>query len=726
MGGTDRSAADSSTRAIPVPIPPRTSALSASPAAPGGGATRATSSSRLTVTALGSAIATSSRDTQPHSTSSARMRENRLGAGLTIVPTPEIQDPLTSVMEHPELAEEKRFCSACGEPVGRPREGIPGRTKGFCPACGTPFDFDPSLSPGDFVGGQYEVVGCIAHGGLGWIYLGRDRNVADRWVVLKGLLNADSTEAYDVAVAEREFLAEVEHPLIVDIYNFARERDAGYTVMEYVGGRSLKELRTERGSPFPPDHAIAYLLEIMPAFTYLHGRSLLYCDFKPENVVVQGDTVKLIDLGGVRRTSDVTTPIYGTRGYQAAEVAHVGPSAASDVYTIGRTLATLVLDFTGSTSVHEHTLPPVDETPLFARHDSLHRWLVKACHPSRDDRFLTVDEARGQLLGVLREVVALERTGTGGATTSAASALFDVPPADGSGGPLGWEELPALSPDPADPMTSWVAGVNLTDPAARLDQLALAPRRSVEVLLAEASAALEIGDLERARDTVAQVLSLDPWEWRAAWVDGLAHLAAGDAARAAASFNAVYGQIPGELAPKLALACACEQSGELGVAHEMYATCARTDANYTGAAAFGLARVRLARDDLDGALDALDFVVPTRGSYGDARLARARLLIGSGRGLPALAQAAEVIDDAPVPARMRAQVVVEALQRALDHVLDHGPEPGLRIAGAEATEPSLRDALEAGLRRLAQFTENRRARVTLVDRANSVRRWTLR
>ncbi|GAA1854082.1 serine/threonine-protein kinase [Myceligenerans crystallogenes] len=685
----------------------------------------ATSSARLRTAALGSAIANGSRETQLHSTSSPRLRENRLGAGLTVVPTPEVTDPLRSVMHRPELGEEKRFCSACGEAVGRARDGLPGRTKGYCAACGTPFDFVPALTAGDLVGGQYEVVGAIAHGGLGWIYLARDRNVADRWVVLKGLLNADSKEAYDVAVAEREFLAEVEHPLIVEIYNFARHEGAAYTVMEYVGGRSLRELRAEQGGPFAPDHAIAYLLEIMPAFTYLHERELLYCDLKPDNLVVQGDAVKLIDLGGVRRTSDMTSLIYGTRGYQAAEVGKVGPSVASDIYTIGRTLATLVLDFP-STSVHVHTLPPVDETPLFQRHDSLHRWLVKACHPSRDDRFLTVDEARRQLLGVLREVVALERTGNGGATTSAASALFGVPPADGSDGPLAWDELPALLPDPADPMTTWLAGVNLTDPAARMDQLALAPRRTVEVLLAEAHAALGIGELGLARETVRQILVLDPWDWRAAWIDGRAHLAAGDPHAAAASFNAVYGQIPGEPAPKLALACACEQSGELGIAHEMYAVCARTDANYAGAAAFGLARVRLAGDDLDGALEALDFVVPTRGSYGDARLARARLLIASGRGLPALAQAAEVIDDAPVPLRMRAQVVVEALQRALDHVLRHGEAPQLRIAGAEATEPALRDALEAGLRRLAQLTENRPARVTLVDRANSVRRWTLR
>ena len=93
-----------------------------------------------------------------------------------------------------------------------PATDRPGRTKGFCPKCRTPFDFDPKLQPGSLVGGQYEVVGCLAHGGMGWIYLARDRNVNDRWVVLKGLLNAGDPDAYRAAVAEKQYLAEVEHP----------------------------------------------------------------------------------------------------------------------------------------------------------------------------------------------------------------------------------------------------------------------------------------------------------------------------------------------------------------------------------------------------------------------------------------------------------------------------------------------------------------------------------
>ena len=281
------------------------------------------------------------------------------------------------ITANPEVAEEKRFCAKCGAPVGRSRDGRPGRTQGFCPKCRTEFSYAPKLSAGDLVGGQYEVVGPLAHGGLGWIYLAADKNVSDRWVVLKGLLNAGDLDAYQAAVAERQFLAEVQHPLIVNIYNFAMYEDAGYTVMEYVGGSSLKQIlkvrmdaNHGRYDPFPADQAIAYMIEILPAFSYLHSQGLLYCDFKPDNIIQFGDAVKLIDLGGVRRIDDNESAIYGTVGYQAPEIATLGPSVASDIYTIGRTLAVLLLEFRGHQSTYVKSLPPVDDTDVFQRYDS--------------------------------------------------------------------------------------------------------------------------------------------------------------------------------------------------------------------------------------------------------------------------------------------------------------------------------------------------------------------
>ena len=337
----------------------------------------------------------------------------RLGAGITSIPPAPVPDPRSVIMANPQVSEEKRFCAKCGAPVGRSRDGKPGRTQGFCPKCRTEFSYAPKLIPGDLVGGQYQVIGALAHGGLGWIYLADDKNVSDRWVVLKGLLNTGDLDAYQAAVAERQFLAEVQHPLIVNIYNFAMYEDAGYTVMEYVGGHSLKQLLKARMDanggrydPFPADQAIAYMIEILPAFSYLHSQGLLYCDFKPDNIIQAGDAVKLIDLGGVRRTDDNESAIYGTVGFQAPEIATLGPSVSSDIYTIGRTLAVLLFEFRGHQSTYVKSLPAVDDTPVFQRYDSLYRVLAKATAENPNDRFQSADELRDQLLAVLREVVA--------------------------------------------------------------------------------------------------------------------------------------------------------------------------------------------------------------------------------------------------------------------------------------------------------------------------------
>lgn len=691
-----------------------------------------TSSARLASAALGSArtAATGSRATRNLGSSSTRLRGQRLGAGLTTVPEIAVVDPLQAVMKVPQVPEAKRFCPSCGTKVGRSRDGAPGRTEGFCPQCGAKFNFDPQLRPGDVVGGQYEVVGCLAHGGLGWIYLGRDRNVSGRWVVLKGLLNSGDADAYAAAVAERQFLAEVEHPNIVEIYNFALYGDAGYTVMEYVGGTSLKDLLKKRreanggaNDPLPVDQAIAYVLEILPAFAYLHDRGLLFCDFKPDNIIAQGDGVKLIDLGGVRRIDDLASPIFGTVGYQAPEVGEVGPSIASDIYTIGRTLATLVLDFRGNTTTYVASLPSVSDTAIFTRYDSFYRLLAKACALNPDDRFSTVDELRTQLVGVLREVVSTDR-GERAAVHSAASVVFDAPIADATDHPLRWFELPALRVDDHDPMSTWLAGVNVADPAARLGILAHAPQEDTEVCLARARAAIEAGQAAPLAQAIATILEADPWEWRAAWVEGLGALARGDAAAARASFNAVYGQVPGELAPKLALATACELSYEPDIAEVLYAICARTDANFTAPAAFGMARIRQARGDVDGAIAALDLVTPTRSSFIDARMWRASLLATSGRGLPALAEALNSVTQVAVTPRDRARLQCGVWRSALAIVTDSGPHPAILIGSVPATVAALRGALERTYRELAALAPTRDERITLVDAANAIRTWT--
>ncbi|MFD8021402.1 tetratricopeptide repeat protein [Streptomyces lavendulae] len=385
------------------------------------------SSSRRSVSgrlsrSLPGAASTRSVSVRSSGSSAPSAGRSRLGAGLVTMPEVPRPDPSAAVLENPEVPERKRFCSRsdCGAPVGRVRGDRPGRTEGFCTKCGHPYSFVPKLRAGDVVHGQYEVAGCLAHGGLGWVYLAVDRAVSNRWVVLKGLLDTGDQDAMEAAISERRFLAEIEHSNIVRIYNFVEHLDQrtgsldGYIVMEYVGGKSLKEIANERRrpdgrrDPLPVEQACAYGIEALEALGHLHSRNLLYCDFKVDNAIQQQDQLKLIDMGAVRRMDDDESAIYGTVGYQAPEVAELGPSVASDLYTVARTLAVLTFDFQGYTNVFVDSLPDPEHIEVFGRYESFYRLLVRATDPDPGRRFASAQEMADQLTGVLREVVALQ------------------------------------------------------------------------------------------------------------------------------------------------------------------------------------------------------------------------------------------------------------------------------------------------------------------------------
>jgi len=708
------------------------SARAVAVAAPGAGGPDAPSgvSGRLGSTPIGSQR--TEQGTRPtRRVGPRRSARSRLGAGFTTVPSAPLLDPVAALMDPPRVAEHKRSCSNCGSAVGRSRDGQPGRSKGFCPKCRSPFDFDPKLTPGTVLGGQYEVMGCLAHGGMGWIYLARDRNVNDRWVVLKGLLNAGDPDAFRAAVAEKQYLAEVEHPLIVEIYNFETDGDgSSYIVMEYVGGKSLSDILKDRmksqGGTFealPPDQAIAFIIEVLPAFAYLHAAGLLFCDFKPANLIQVADSIKLIDLGGVRRIDDDVSPIYGTVGYQAPEVPSDGCSIASDLFTVARTLAVLLFEFKGYQREFLNGMAPQESSPVLEAHDSLYRLLGKGMAERPDDRFQSADEMRDQLVGVLREVVATTSSPAGATTGSSPSTIFETP---GSEMQLAtWWDLPQLRTDPEDPMAAWIAGVTVSDPSQRIGELRKAPQITTEVQLAVGYAALEAGAPDVLQQSVDAILADDPWSWRAVWLAGLAGLASGRTNDAVSAFNTVYGQIPGELAPKLALAVACEQAREHDVARRLYSVCARTDAAFVAPARFGLARIAEATGDVAGALQALGGIPPTSRSWPAAKAESARqlttLVQNGGGGLADLDRAYSDHTAATRDPYEHAAGSISILGTALDRVRRDGAQPGIAVGGTAATEPELRTALEAAWRSAAQHAPTGEERVRCVDEANRVR-----
>ena len=669
---------------------------------------------------IGSTTARARRGTTTRAGGSAR---SQLGAGFTDVPPVLARDPSTAVMAEPVVAENRRFCSRCGEPVGRSREGKPGRDEGFCRKCGGPFSFKPKLAAGDVVGGQYEVAGCLAHGGMGWIYLARDRNVSDRWVVLKGLLNTGDDDAMAAALAERRFLAEVEHPNIVKIFNFVQHEQSGYIVMEYVGGQSLKELRT--AGPIAPEEAIAYMLAVLPALGHLHRSRLLFCDFKLDNVIRTEHSLKLIDLGGVYRTDDPGGPIYGTAGYQAPEIAAMGPSIPSDIYTVGRTLMLLCIDLKGYQSTFVNSLPPAADAPLFTEFDSLYRVLEKATALDPDDRFQTADEMADQLIGVLAEIVARRD----GSAPARASTLFSADLRARPDRP-DHQRLPVLRVDSNDAASGFLATLSAALQTDVVRLLREAPDQTVEVRLRLAKELIDAGEADEADAVLDAIVTSDAWEWRAAWLRGVGELARGRPERAVAPFHEVYLAAPGELAPKLALGVAYESAGDHSAARPWYDIVSRTDPSYTNAA-FGLARCCLAVGDRSGAIEAYGRVEERSSTYVDARVATIRCLTEEDRppagGVADLEKADSILAEIDVDARQRAILQARLLIAALAYIEDDGSANGAtRIAGRALQDRDLRAGLEGAYRDLARHASSPVERIELVDAANHVRprTWT--
>ena len=653
--------------------------------------------------------------------------------GLVTLDRFEPGDPTTAVLTDPQVAESQRFCAnpECEAPVGRTRGDEPGRAEGFCPQCGTPFSFIPRLRRGDVVS-TYEIAGCLAHGGLGWVYLARDLNVPDTWRVLKGVLRHGDPQATQNALDELRFLAQVNHPNVVKIINFVEHDGAGYIVMEHVDGISLHELLRRRraanggiADPLPVTHAIAYVLDILPALGYLHERGLIYCDFKPDNVMRTATSVKLIDLGGVYRVDDTASPIYGTPGYMAPEVAETGPTVASDIFTIGRTLATLCTAFPGFHGQYRYALPPPAEIPEIAAHDGLHQLLLRATRPDPTERFASADAMADQLHGVLREILALER----GQPMPAASTNFTGKVRGQLDAP-DWHGLPVPLVDAHDPAASYLATIVATDPRELVEALRAAPEPTLDVDVQLVRALLDSGQAEQAPAVLAAIARKAPRDWRGSWSEGLTALATGSPARALEFFDLVSRHLPGELAPKLALALTLELCGDPMGAASWYDVVSRTDPSFT-AAAFGLARCARSAGDLGRAAAAYDRVPDSSSAHVMAQVEKARVVLRDpGRAAPVF-DAAMIIEPLPLDPAHRDRLVAEILEAALAVGVPSAPSTGSETGpratafGHELSESGVRLGLESTYRRLANVASSTEERIALVDRANTVRPRTL-
>ena len=483
--------------------------------------------------------------------------------------------------------------------------------------------------------------------------------------MLKGLLDRGDEQAMAVAVAERRFLAEVEHPNIVKIHNFVEHDGDGYIVMEFVNGISLREMLEARraanggrADPLPVEQAIAFCLEILPALGHLHDLGLAYCDFKPDNVIHTPGSSKLIDLGGVYRMDDQASPVYGTVGYQAPEIAETGPTRATDLFTVGRTLAVLCTDFAGYQSTYRFTLPARGDVELYTEHDSLHRFLLRATALDPDARFQTAEEMAAQLLGVLREIVAGDDRLAGARRRARRSPRPVVArPTPPTGGPC---RRRSSTPTIRSPRV--ILSIGAAGPEAIAEQRSAARGSTARTRRARPLAGPGADrrrphrrGRRRARRrrrgrAVGLAGVLVPGRWpRSPPVPRVAR---------PASSSGSSPRCPASWRRKLALGVAAELAGDHAAAARWYEVVSRTDPGvHVGGVRPGPVP-RRARRPPTAAVAAYGRVPDTSSAHVDARVAEARLLAADGAGpLTDVLRAAAIVERLPLDAEQRGRAV---------------------------------------------------------------------
>lgn len=565
--------------------------------------------------------------------------------------------------------------------------------------------------------------------------------------------------------------------------------------MEYVGGPTLRQRRdAQPDGLFPIDTAIAYLLEVLPALEYLHARGVVYNDLKPDNVIVTEDQVKLIDLGAVSGIGAFGY-IYGTKGIQAPEVASEGPSIASDIYTIGRTLAVMTVHVPKKGGVFVDELPSPSEEPIFRRFLSFYRLLRRATDPDPKQRFSSIAELETQLYGVLREVIALRD----GIQHPAQHSLFSPQRTtfgtkylvfrtdqliDGIDRTvkITSEEVVAALPAPlidrADVGAAMLSGSSYTEPLETLETLRQAMQtpeyeRSAEIPFGVVRTMLDLGFTEQARGWLATLKDRLGETWRFQWYSAVTALLLDDFGTAQRHFAAVLAILPGEAAPKLALAAvddlmlqekglddtplltpavaaaASQLEGNLGEVEDpffeklednwshltedpevlrfhvirLYGMIWATNPT-TMSAAFGLSRQLMAEKLIEMSVRALDRVPASSRHQRMAKLTTVLQLVSGDLTESRIRRASRRLEEIPANEPRFLQIKIAVMSAGLNFLRDAGLE---QASAANAlfeypfTQRGLRHGLSDTLQELARMSPHSQHRYALVDMANKVR-----
>ncbi len=314
----------------------------------------------------------------------------------------------------------------------------------------------------ELLGRRYRILSRVGEGGMAEVYRARD-SVLNRIVAIKVLRPqfASDEEFVERFRREAQAAASLSHPNIVSIYDVGQDGDRYYIVMEYVSGRSLKDLIREQG-PLSPDRAAWIASQILAALDHAHKNNIVHRDIKPHNILVTPEgRVKVTDFGIARATSTSalteTGTIIGTVNYFSPEQAR-GEAAGvgSDIYSLGVVLYEMLtgrVPFRGDTPIaialqhlQNTAIPPSELSPRVPR--DLDRVVMKALEKDPSRRY---QHARDMMRALERyasipagvEVGADAGVGAGGKesrTAEAPTEVFRVPATPRISGPKGVDD----------------------------------------------------------------------------------------------------------------------------------------------------------------------------------------------------------------------------------------------------------------------------------------------
>lgn len=487
----------------------------------------------------------------------------------------------------------EEFCEQCGGallaiaqkpisvPVPTPSKPIPPQAQPHCPRCNHPVEIGKSfcgkcgerlmqnnLEPGMVINdGHYVIERAIGQGGLGAVYLAIDKRIDDRKVVIKALLHSHNAEEIELSRQERRALSRIKHPNIVQIYDFIEVGTFGYIVMEYVEGVSLEQILKMKRTSLKAEDAVRVVLGILPALLYLHQVQvgMAYNDLKPGNIIQEqlkdGSVIyKLIDLGAASELGQKPKHVYGTLGYAAPELVNQGPSIQTDLYSVAKLLLHLVtrhLDFLdnphlSTADIVKRAYAPLrpKDYPVLQEHPSLALFLEKGLRKEPKRRFANGQEFLSQLSGVYRQVAG-EASDTPFVSNNFAPETATI---IGVHGPRAEVLIREKNQNARKALQAGDAALRSGSTAtaeAHYQQSLVYNAQCADAFYRLAELRAERRAFAEAQDALQRVVPHDAWLH--IWTAGRVAEMSGHLDQARRHYQAVREELPGELAPLLAL-----------------------------------------------------------------------------------------------------------------------------------------------------------------------------